>query len=88
MPSEKNIFVKESEKVAFDLKHRNTIKFNISKYDAAVERGLERYSNLELARERASYIKAKAVDHLPEYLLEFEKNISEGRKFTRDDLGF
>ncbi len=77
MSKEKNIFIKESEKVAFDLKHRATIKFNISKYDAAVERGLERYSDLELARERASFIKAKAINHLPEYLLEFEKNITE-----------
>ena len=79
MSNTKDIFIRESEKVAFDLKHRNTIKFNISKYDAAVEKGLQRYSDLEQARNRASYIKGRAVDRLYEYLLEFEKKcISNG----------
>ncbi len=76
MSKTKKIFIRESEKVAFDLKHRKTIKFNISKYDAAVERGLQRYSGLELARDRASYIKGRAVNRLYEYLLEFEKIVS------------
>ena len=74
MTKTKDIFIRDSEKIAVDLKHRNTIKFNISKYDTAVEKGVARYSNLELARDRASYIKSKAINHLYEYLLEFEKN--------------
>jgi len=76
MSGKKDIFIRDSEKIVADLKHRNTIKFNISKYDAAVEKGIARYSNLELARERVSYIKSDAINHLPEYLLEFEKNIT------------
>lgn len=76
MSKEKEIFIQKSEEIAFDLKHRATIKFNISKYDAAVERGRNRYSNLELAKTRASYIKSLAINNLYDYLLQFEKNIT------------
>ena len=77
MSKEKEIFLQKSKEVAFDLKHRATIKFNISKYDAAVDRAMKRYSNLDLAKTRASYLKSKAVNHLHDYLLEFEKNITD-----------
>src|SRR5665648_355704 len=76
MSEQKDIFLQKSEEIAFDLKHRATIKFNISKYDAAVDRGRKRYSNLELAKSRASYIKSQAVNNLHGYLLQFEKNIT------------
>ena len=76
MSQQKDIFLKKSEEIAFDLKHRATIKFNIAKYDAAVDRGMKRYSNLELAKKRASFIKSKAINHLHDYLLQFEKNIT------------
>jgi L-lactate dehydrogenase complex protein LldF len=76
MSEQKDIFIKKSEKIAFDLKHRATIKFNMSKYDAAVDKGMKRYSNLDLAKSRASYVKALAVNHLYDYLLLFEKNIT------------
>nr|MBD3620984.1 lactate utilization protein [Sunxiuqinia sp.] len=74
MSQEKKQFIKDSENIAFDKRHRATIKFNISKYDAAVDRGRKRYANLELAKDRASYIKSDAIVKLPQYLLEFEKN--------------
>ena len=74
MSGEKNKFIQDSEKIAFDKRHRATIKFNISKYDVAVDRGRKRYSDLALAKERGSYIKSKAINHLPDYLVEFEKN--------------
>ena len=73
MPDFKNIFVEDS-KIAFDKKHRKTINFNISKYDAAVSKGKLRYANIDLAKERASYIKDKVVANLGKYLEEFEKN--------------
>jgi len=76
MSEQKIIFLQKSEEIAFDLKHRATIKFNIAKYDAAVDRGRKRYSNLELAKSRASYVKTQAVNHLHDYLLQFEKNIT------------
>ncbi len=76
MSVQKDIFIKKSEDIAFDLKHRSTIKFNMSKYDAAVDKGMKRYSNLELAKSRAAYIKSLAINNLHDYLLQFEKNIT------------
>jgi len=76
MSEQKEIFLKKSEEIAFDLKHRSIIKFNMSKYDAAVSRGMKRYSNLDLAKTRASYVKSQAINHLHDYLLQFEKNIT------------
>jgi L-lactate dehydrogenase complex protein LldF len=76
MSEQKDIFIRKSEEIAFDLKHRAVIKFNMSKYDAAVDRGMKRYSNLKLAKDRASYIKSLAINNLHNNLLLFEKNIS------------
>lgn len=73
MSKEKDIFLEDS-KIAFDKKHRKTINFNISRYNEAVQRGKLRYQNLDLAKERASYIKSKVVANLAGYLEEFEKN--------------
>lgn len=73
MPDLKNIFLEDS-KIAFDKKHRKTINFNISRYDEAVSKGKLRYSNLNLAKQRASFIKDKVVVNLAFYLEEFEKN--------------
>ncbi len=71
------IFLAESERVAFDREHRDIIKFNMSKYDAAVEKGRLRYADLELAKMRASAIKRQVINHLDEYLLQFETNIKK-----------
>jgi len=76
MSIQKDIFIQKSEEIAFDLKHRATIKFNMSKYDAAVDRGMKRYSDLDLAKTRASHVKSHAINHLYDYLLQFEKNIT------------
>jgi L-lactate dehydrogenase complex protein LldF len=76
MSEQKKIFLKKSEEIAFDLKHRATIKFNMSKYDSAVDKAMKRYSNLDLAKTRASYVKTLAINNLHDYLLQFEKNIT------------
>lgn len=73
MARRKNIFLEDS-KIAFDKKHRRTLNFNISKYDEAVAKGKLRYKNLDLAKQRASYIKGKLVSNLANYLEEFEEN--------------
>jgi L-lactate dehydrogenase complex protein LldF len=73
MSSLKNIFIEDS-KIASDLKHRKTLNFNISKYDESVKKGKLRYRNMELAKQRASYLKEKVVANLSDYLIEFEKN--------------
>ncbi|MEI8046688.1 MAG: LutB/LldF family L-lactate oxidation iron-sulfur protein [Bacteroidota bacterium] len=67
-----NKFIADSEKKSFDKTHRATLAFNISKYDAAVVRGKEQYSNLELAKERGAHIKNKVITDLAKYLTDFE----------------
>lgn len=69
-------FNEKAQQVAFDLSHRQKIKFNIGKYDVAVEKGRLRYHNLSLAKERAAFIKRKVLNELPELLEKFESNIT------------
>ncbi len=74
-------FLEESENKAFDKDHRKKIQFNISRYNDAVERGKEQYRELDLARERAAYIRHKVINELEKYLIEFESNFeSRGGK--------
>jgi L-lactate dehydrogenase complex protein LldF len=70
-------FLKDSEKKAFDLEHRNKINYNISKYDAAVINGKKQYRDLELAKNRAYVIKHKVVNNLEKYLIEFAANFEK-----------
>ncbi len=71
-------FIKESEKKAFNLEHRNKINFNISKYNVAVEKGKKQYKDLDLAKKRAASIKHKVINELEKYLLEFVANFEKG----------
>ena len=68
-------FAADAAKIAFDTKHRNTIKFNISRYNAAFARGLARYRDVEKAKINAAAIKREVLKNWDHYLLEFEKNI-------------
>ena len=76
MATPKKKFIKDSDKIAFNLNHRSTVKFNISKYDMAVNKGMENYVDVEKAKACASSVKQDVVNNLPEYLLEFENNFS------------
>lgn len=67
-------FIKASEAIAFDLNHRKTIDFNIGKYDSAVAKGMARYKNVSLAKDKAAAIKREVLSRWEDYLLEFEKN--------------
>lgn len=71
---QKKAFCKQAEKIAFDKEHRDKINFNISRYDSAVSKGKNIYKNLELAKNRAGYLKYKMVSELDKYLIEFEDN--------------
>lgn len=70
-------FLQDSEKKAFDLEHRNKVNFNISKYNAAVLKGKEQFSDLELARDRAYSLKHKVINNLDKYLIEFAANFEK-----------
>lgn len=65
-------FISDSRTKAFDTHHRDKIKFNISRYDTAVIKGKQQYTNLEMAKTRAGHIKNKVVNDLPKYLVDFE----------------
>ncbi len=67
-------FSKASKKIAFDVQHRKTIQFNIARYDAAVEKGMARYNDVELAKQNAAAIKRDVLANWEKYLIEFEKN--------------
>lgn len=67
-------FLSESEVKAADLGHRNTINFNIGKYNAAVKNGKMQFADLTTARERAKNVKWRAIENLDKYLEEFEMN--------------
>ncbi len=69
-------FIKASENIAFDENHRKTIDFNIARYDKAVQIGMARYQNVELAKTKAAAIKRDVLQNWGKYLLEFEKNIT------------
>lgn len=72
--SEHKTFLKQAETKSFDKDHRATINFNISKYDAAVEKGMGLYKMLEHAKNRAGFLKYKVTNELDKYLIEFEDN--------------
>lgn len=67
-------FLKDSEQKVFDLKHRNTVSFNISKYNNSVEKGKNNFIDLERDKNRASTIKKEVLKNLSQYLVEFENS--------------
>jgi len=74
--SQANKFTHDADAIAFDVKHRNTIKFNISRYDTAVSKGMARYNNVELAKRQAATIKRDVLQNWGNYLIQFEEKIS------------
>jgi len=70
-------FLKDAEKISFDLEHRRKIHYNISKYNTNVLKGKLQFSDLELARKRAANLKHKILNDLDKYLIEFEVNFQK-----------
>jgi L-lactate dehydrogenase complex protein LldF len=58
-----------------DLKQRQTIRRAIDHYDASAQSGRERFLDWEAARQKCHEIKWEALNHLDQYLLEFERNV-------------
>ncbi len=69
-------FIAKSTIKAADLEHRRKINFNIGKYNAVVPIGKKQFTNLMQAREIAKNKKWEAIEHLDQYLLEFEEKIT------------
>lgn len=65
-------FLKDAEKISFDLDHRRKLEHNISRYNVNVLKGKQQFSDLELARKKAANLKHKILNDLDKYLIEFE----------------
>ncbi|MFK7905614.1 MAG: LUD domain-containing protein [Chitinophagales bacterium] len=72
-----NSFQEAAEKKAFDLKHRKTIRFNMGKYEASVEKGKSQYAHLEAARKWAKNTKWEALENLAANLQQFERQFTK-----------
>ncbi|MGP8214718.1 MAG: LutB/LldF family L-lactate oxidation iron-sulfur protein [Bacteroidia bacterium] len=70
-------FLKNAEAKAFDVEHKRKLNFNIGQYDKKVIIGKQQYSNLPLARKKASAIKNKVTENMEKYLIEFETNFKK-----------
>lgn len=70
-------FKQDAERVGFDLEHRKKIRFNMSKYEAAVNKGQAYYHDIEAAKKRASDIKQNVISKLDKYLEKFERNFTQ-----------
>jgi L-lactate dehydrogenase complex protein LldF len=68
-------FLIAAEAMAFNTDYRKKISDNLSNYETAFQKGLKQFSNLELARERAAYLKWKVIENLDKYLIEFESAV-------------
>jgi L-lactate dehydrogenase complex protein LldF len=71
------MFLEKSVEKTFNLSHRQTINHNIGKYNSAVQAGTSQFSDHELARKRASYLKTQVIENLDKYLIEFESNFTK-----------
>jgi L-lactate dehydrogenase complex protein LldF len=69
-------FLEKSEIVSNDTMHRKTIKFNMSKYDAAVLNGSKRYKDIEAAKRYVAYKKRMALSNIESNLENFERKIT------------
>lgn len=69
-------FLSDAKKKAFDIDHRKTINYNISRYNQSVKKGQQQFKNIELARIRAAHLKYKILNDLEKYLIEFESNFT------------
>lgn len=70
-------FLRRSAAKSADLRHREIIRKNMDHYETRVAAGLARFADWEAARERSAAIRQEAIDHLDEYLLQFEQKVQE-----------
>ena len=81
-------FLTLSEQFAFNREHRERMQVNVHRYQEAFAQGKSQFANLELARDRAAYLKWKVTENLDKYLIDFESNLIRrgGRVLWADDV--
>ncbi len=69
-------FLADSRLKAFDITHRNTINYNMMRYDESVVQGKKQFANLELARKRVAIKKHMVLEKLEDHLKNFERHFT------------
>lgn len=70
-------FIDAVENIAFNKEHRELIQSKLNSNVKLIAQSKLFYSDLELARTRAAFIKSKTLDNLDKYLIEFESNFTK-----------
>lgn len=69
-------FIRDSAEKSFDQHLRNTMNQHSLKYNEVLEKGTEKFFDLENSKNKANLIKWKTIENLDRYLLAFETNFS------------
>lgn len=77
MTQQSKSFLVKADIKAHDLEHKRKVAFNIDRYNESVIKGKQQYVNLDLARKKAKNIKWKVMEHLDQYLIQFESNFTK-----------
>ncbi len=76
MTEQQSIFLAKSAVKSHDLEHKRKLAFNINKYNESVVKGKRQFADLDYARRKAKNVKWKTIEHLDQYLEEFEKKFT------------
>lgn len=72
---EQEEFLQATEQTAFNRELHQKVHHAVDQYTEAWKHGQHQFSNLELARDRAAYIRWKVLENLDKYLIEFESSV-------------
>lgn len=80
-------FLRRAAQKSADLNHRDIIRHSIDHYNTSQRNGRSRFADWEAARQRCHEIKQEALNHLDQYLIEFERRVQErgGYVFWAED---
>jgi L-lactate dehydrogenase complex protein LldF len=68
-------FLQDAAVKSADLMHREVIRKGMDSYDAAHLKGRARIKDWEAARQKCQAIKREAINHLDQYVLQFEEKV-------------
>ena len=78
----KEEFIQATEIAAFNKDMHQKVHHAVEQYENSRKQGLAQFANLELARDRAAYVRWKVIENLDKYLIEFEATVHKETKCT------
>jgi L-lactate dehydrogenase complex protein LldF len=72
---EQDTFIQLSEAAVANKDMQRKVNHAVHQYEKAWSEGIKQFGNLELARERASYIRFKVIENLDKFLIDFEASL-------------